>query len=578
MTTYLIKLPLVINAVKVNSYFYLYIVVLGFLIQGMSLGYVTAQDLEWVRQFGTADYDAANDVYIGPTAKYVAGSVRNDAFVQREVHNGTNFNRSWIREFGTDHLDRANAVHEDVNGVYVAGSTEGALPGQSHLGGSDAFIRKYDIDGNELWTRQFGTNTNEEISDITGDATGLYVAGYVEGAIPGQTHEGKRDAFVRKYDTNGNVLWTHQFGSDTDDEVRSIYAANSGIYLTGIVQGEAFLYFYDIEGNQLWARNFGSAGAIIPNAVYADLSGVYLAGSIKGALPGQTNSGKLDAFILKYSIGGNELWTNQFGTDKDDEINGISVYQTEIYLAGSTQGKLPGQIHSGNRDAFIRKFDSNGLEVWTQQEGSDGNDSYNAITVDALGVHVVGVIMDDAYIVLYDFNANQKGGQLFNESAGDFGNAIAVYATGVYVAGRTSGVFPGESALGSDDAFLCKYDTDGNKLWTRQFGGDGADIAHAVYADETGVYVAGSTGGMAGQSHVGGADAFIRKYDAAGNEVWTRQFGSNGIDAINAVDGDETGLYVVGYINGTSPGFTGTSEAFVRKYDINGNTLWIREF
>ena len=564
--------------VKVYSYFYLYIVVLGFLIQGMSLGSINAQDVEWIRQFGTADYDAVNDVYIGQTAKYVAGSLRNDAFVQREVHNGTNFNRSWIREFGTDYLDRANAVHEDVSGVYVAGSTEGALPGQSHLGGSDAFIRKYDIDGNELWTRQFGTNTNEEISDITGDATGLYVAGYVEGAIPGQTHEGKRDAFVRKYDTNGNVLWTYQFGSDTDDEVRSIYAANSGIYLTGILQGEAFLHFYDMQGNQLWTRNIGSAGAVTPNAVYADLSGVYLGGSIEGDLPGQTSSGMLDAFISKYSIDGNELWTNQFGTDKDDEVNGISVYLSEIYLAGSTQGMLPGQIHSGNRDAFIRRLDANGLEMWTLQEGSDGDDSYNAITVDALGLHVVGVIMDDAFNVLYDLDANRRGGQHFNNLVGDFGNAISVHATSVYVAGHTSGVFPGERALGSDDAFIRKYDTDGNEGWTRQFGGDGIDKANAVYVDETGVYVAGSTEGMAGQNHLGGEDAFIRKYDAAGNEVWTRQFGSNGYDAVYAVNGDETGLYIVGYLNSTSPRFTSTADAFIRKYDTNGNTLWIREF
>ena len=47
-------------------------------------------------------------------------------------------------------------------------------------------------------------------------ATGLYVAGFVTGLLPGQTGGGGGaadvDAFVRKYDFNGNELWTRQFG------------------------------------------------------------------------------------------------------------------------------------------------------------------------------------------------------------------------------------------------------------------------------------------------------------------------------------------------------------------------------
>ena len=39
----------------------------------------------------------------------------------------------------------------------MVGLTRGALPGQTHLGKSDAYVRKYDGDGDELWTRQFGS-------------------------------------------------------------------------------------------------------------------------------------------------------------------------------------------------------------------------------------------------------------------------------------------------------------------------------------------------------------------------------------------------------------------------------------
>ena len=46
---------------------------------------------------------------------------------------------------------------DDGGNVYLAGWTYGALPGQTHAGVRDVFVRKYDGSGTELWTRQFGT-------------------------------------------------------------------------------------------------------------------------------------------------------------------------------------------------------------------------------------------------------------------------------------------------------------------------------------------------------------------------------------------------------------------------------------
>ena len=74
----------------------------------------------------------------------------------------------------------------DATGVYVAGETGGALPGQTRTsgGGDDAFVRKYDRNGNELWTRQFGSAGQFEgrvgedrASGVAADATGVYMGG-----------------------------------------------------------------------------------------------------------------------------------------------------------------------------------------------------------------------------------------------------------------------------------------------------------------------------------------------------------------------------------------------------------------
>ena len=97
----------------------------------------------------------------------------------------------WIRQFGTSGNNQARGVAVDSTGVYVAGSVSSdALPNQTSAGGSDAFVRKYDSNGLELWTRQFGTARNDDAYGVSVDSTGVYVVGRTEGALPGQVLRG----------------------------------------------------------------------------------------------------------------------------------------------------------------------------------------------------------------------------------------------------------------------------------------------------------------------------------------------------------------------------------------------------
>ena len=104
--------------------------------------------------------------------------------------------------------------------------------------------------------------------------------------------------------------------------------------------------------------------------------------------------------------------------------------------------------------------------------------------------------------------------------------------------------------------------------WIRQFGSAASDGASSVAVTPEGTYVVGGTAGvLAGQSNSGGFDAFVIKYDAVGNVVWTRQFGTNFHDSGYDVAVDSTGVYVVGGTDGVLPGYanTGTTDVFVRK-------------
>lgn len=152
----------------------------------------------------------------------------------------------------------ALSVTMDSSGnIYAAGQTYGALSGQANLGGSDAFLGKYDSSSNDIWTRQFGSSAHDTAYSVAVDSSGyVYVAGKTDGALPGYATLGSTDAFLKKYDSTGNEVWTHLFGTSQDDEASSIYV--------------------DSPGN------------------------IYVAGNTTGAFPGQVNSGSRDAFLIRF--------------------------------------------------------------------------------------------------------------------------------------------------------------------------------------------------------------------------------------------------------------------------------------
>src|SRR5262249_3572560 len=156
-----------------------------------------------------------------------------------------------------------------------------------------------------------------------------------------------------------------QFGTSNDDQARAIVAAGSAVYVTGRPGGElrgqkkagrtdSYLRRYDADGNEVWTRQFGIGTYSERRAIAASDSEVYVAGAARD-----------DAFVRKFDSNGKDLWTRQIGTapDVDDQIWGIALDRTGVYVAGSTADVLPGQSSAGNADAFVRKYDSSGKEL-----------------------------------------------------------------------------------------------------------------------------------------------------------------------------------------------------------------------
>jgi len=393
----------------------------------------------------------------------------------------------WIRQFGTPDLDTVKGVAADADGnVYVAGDTVDALPGQTETGTHDAYVRKYDSQGNEIWTRQFGLNDPlPEIVEGKGVAVGpsgsVYVAGHTTGTFPGEVNLGRQDGFLRKYDPNGNEIWTRQFGSDAQENVWDVAAGFGGaIYVvgdtTGVLPGQtrvagrdAFICRYNSDGNVAWIRQFGTALGDRAKAVGADPDGnAYVAGVLE-----TNSSGYGDIFLCKYDPDGTEAWTRRFGTAESGWVRDAVAVDADgnPYVVGGVQGALPGQTRIGSWDAFVRKYDPDGAEIWTRQFGVEGGSAY----VDGVAVDLSG---------------------------------------NVWLAGFVNGAFPGQVRAGGLDVFVRKNDVAGDELWTCQFGSPADDRGAGLDVDPNGsAYPCGhARGALPGQMHEGGQDVFLTKF------------------------------------------------------------------
>jgi hypothetical protein len=247
-----------------------------------------------------------------------------------QAANGPSHTRTLTLAYGV-------ASQPAIGNAYVVGFTNSTLVNNhAKRPGQDAFISNYNKDGNQVWVKQFGTGTFENVRayGVANDSSGnAYVVGTVEGAFPGQTNLGTQDAFIAKYDKDGNQVWVKQFETKGNTSLRSIATdsatgnvLSAGFTLnstkssnqtsTGEQRQDAFIAKYDKDGNQVWVKQFGTTRSVIARSVALDSTtgNAYVVGDTNGVFQNQTakNQGGEDAFIAKYDKDGNQVWVKQF--------------------------------------------------------------------------------------------------------------------------------------------------------------------------------------------------------------------------------------------------------------------------
>jgi hypothetical protein len=288
-------------------------------------------------------------------------------------------NKSW----GGLRNDTGSAVATDPSGnMYVVGTTSSFGPRSPTS--SAAVVLKYGPDGALLWQRIWSNSTDEGRGIAVDSLGNVFVTGLTSQNPSSST---PYFGFLFKLDSAGNLLWQKVWGAGyyTRGNAVAVDSSNNA-YVAGItdskniIGNDVTMMKFDSNGNLIWQHNWGLA---LQDAlgIAVDSSGnVYVSGWTTGFEAAGGNGFQL--FLLKISPLGSLLWERVYGGARDEIGWGVAVDKAgNVYVTGMSRSAGIG----GSFDLLLLRFDSTGALLAQRTWGGSGVDVGAGIGVDASG-------------------------------------------------------------------------------------------------------------------------------------------------------------------------------------------------
>ncbi len=353
--------------------------------------------------------DSQGNVFVVGNSKGDFGSQINGASVQDVFLSKYDAagNLIFSRLLGASGTAKAFDIAIDSNdNVFVAGQVDNELTATDTFSEFDSFVTKYDKTGLELWTHQQDTIAEDQANSLAIDAAGdVYVTGSISGRLNATTTAGGgSDVFVTKLSgLTGTLTSATQIGGTGTEFGQAVAIAGDGnILVASKENGRAIIRKLDVTNlsNQLASYDLGNLneGTISDIAVDSATGDIFVAGtSFNGALAGGTitnaHSGGADGFVTKLTDGGTSLnpsFTYFLGSGAADKIEGLSVQNGAVYVAGKTSGTLPGAVKSGITDSFAAKINATtGTADFIRQFRGSGNNGSTSLAFSASGSSIL---------------------------------------------------------------------------------------------------------------------------------------------------------------------------------------------
>ena len=317
-------------------------------------------------------------------------------------------------------------------------------------------------------------------------------------------------------------------------------------------------------------------------------------------------AGDYDIFLAKFNSSGVRQWNTFMGGPAWDEAGGVAVDASgSVYVSGSSTagwGTPLNAYSGGGGDAFVAKFDSNGVRLWHTFLGGPGGDWGGwGVALDASGnVYATGASSaswgtpvnahttewHDGFLAKLNSNGALQWNTFVGGPGDDWSIDVAVDSSGnAYTAGESDAAWgvPVDGYVGGLDGFVAKFDNSGACQWHTFVGSSSNDLSRGVAVDSDGdVYAVGSsraTWGAPIAGYAGIGDAYLAKFNSNGTRQWHTFVGSESYDGGCGISADSDGsIYLTGHSWGTwgTPiaGYAGGDDGFVAKFGSNGVLHW----
>lgn len=362
--------------------------------------------------------------------------------------------------------------------------------------------------------------------------------------------------YFQIYAQSPNYDWGEDFGrlhhfSKTND---------GGFILTNFTSTygmEVFSYVKKIDGHgqEVWHKDLIYDQSINFHAAsnsYQTADGKYLSvgASLNNVHESSGNHGLRDFWVVRYDDMGNVLWNKSYGGSLNELANGmVETDEGEFIIFGSSESSDFDVSHNyGGMDIWVIKINSNGDLIWEKSFGGSN---------------------DEIGIGFADGNRNLE---IIKTQDGNF-----------MIAGFTKsddGIFTENK--GGNDFMLIKFDTHGNLIWQKTYGGSGEDyLAGIIELDDGNFIVVGSTNSSDGSltENFGGFDTWVARISENGDLIWSKSIGESLDDWLLSIRKFDSQGFIIGGFSKyqVSDNFV-TNKGKLVHLDINGNLLHTKFF
>ena len=413
---------------------------------------VSAQDISWVTTFDsesavTKSVTVDQDGFIYSLTDFKGSLTLNGTTINSEGETDILVTKQhpdgsiiWYKHFTGANYDFGTDIQLDNNedlvilGNYSAeisleeNNSNAVLDFQNSSAEAEAFITKFNKNGNFIWAKKFTTAQNSYIHELAFDSNNNY---YFNGNFQNEVDldPSQNDVILTNQDGSGFIVALDEDGEylrhiqhkrasfkSIDIHDNTLYTAgtfsdsvsfdNGGTWLYGTQSSDLFISRFDLDGTFQEASVFGGNGFDHISCIRVSSNGnIILTGdfsntcnfSIDGGTTELTTHGSTDAFVVSYNPNQSINWIKQLGGNNEDYGITISINNTdEILIAMSGKNTVSSDLFStpiitnaNSRDVFISKLSEDGSVLWNYMVNSAGYDQINQVFFDDFGSHYI---------------------------------------------------------------------------------------------------------------------------------------------------------------------------------------------